>query len=152
MEKYNRLTIIKEVEPKIYNRRTKKRFECKCDCNNLIIVFLEHLKNGHTKSCGCLRIEKSSEIKHGHSNRTQTYNSWAGMKQRCFYIKHKYYFNYGGRGITVCERWMNFSNFLEDMGERPKGTTLDRINPNGNYEPSNCRWATIEEQIKNRRI
>jgi hypothetical protein len=83
--------------------------------------------------------------------RTTEYNCWLGMKDRCFNPNRKFYLNYGGRGITVCNRWMKFENFLEDMGERPPGLTLDRVNNNRNYEPNNCRWATRKQQSANRR-
>ena len=85
--------------------------------------------------------------------KTPGYTSWQAMKQRCYYPKHKDYANYGGRGITVCDRWQNsFANFIADMGERPKGLTLERRDTNGNYEPTNCYWATASEQMINRRF
>lgn len=88
--------------------------------------------------------------RHGMHN-TKTYHSWEQMKQRCLNPKATRYPTYGGVGITICERWSEFKNFYEDMGIRPAGTTLDRINPYGNYEPNNCRWATYKEQVHNRR-
>lgn len=93
--------------------------------------------------------------KHWHAQRgrplSPEYHSWAAMKKRCNNPNFKYYYNYGGRGITYCERWETFTNFLADMGPRPEGTSLDRIDPDGNYEPGNCRWATRTEQNRNRR-
>lgn len=91
---------------------------------------------------------------HGRSSKSKpdrTYSSWTSMKTRCTNEKNKNYFSYGGRGITFCERWASFDNFLADMGERPEGMTLDRKDTNGNYEPSNCRWATSKEQMDNQR-
>jgi hypothetical protein len=90
-------------------------------------------------------------MKHGHRKlRTPTYRSWQAMKERCFNEKSIGYKRYGGKGITVCERWKNsFENFLADMGERPEGKTIDRIDHTGNYEPSNCKWSTRKEQARN---
>ena len=103
------------------------------------------------------KMEKKvhGNTKHGHSLRngkpSPIYQSWKAMKARCQNPNHPDYNYYGGRGIKVCERWMDFANFLEDMGEKPKGLTLDRVDNNGDYEPSNCRWATPKQQAQNKR-
>jgi hypothetical protein len=136
-------------------------FLCRCDCGNIVKKssrVLSDVERQSTKSCGCLRHDVSRKHllgntffkKHGASN-TQIYYVWKSMKDRCFRQKCKDYPYYGGRGITVCDRWLKFENFLADMGERPDGTSIDRIDNDGNYEPSNCRWATWSEQMKNKR-
>jgi hypothetical protein len=147
---------------------TKKRIKiywfCKCTCGTIKSVVAINLTSGITKSCGCLRNEISSEIgkrskKHGLEG-TRFYRIWTSMKQRCTNINNKDYPRYGGRSIIVCPEWLQFENFRNDMyksylkhveefGE--KDTSIDRIKVMGNYEPSNCRWATCEEQWKNRR-
>ena len=127
-----------------------------CDCGNVDVYRAASIKVGHTTSCGCYSREVTGSLnrKHGHAsyNRSKAYNSWAAMKRRCYDKNNNYYKIYGGRGIRVCDRWLNsFENFLEDMGEPPTKThTLDRYpDGNGNYDPLNCRWATPKEQGQN---
>ena len=121
---------------------------CVCSCGNEVKALGGNLRRGLTKSCGCLRDE--NRTKHGMWG-TPTYWIWHGMLDRCRNHNSESYHNYGARGITVCDRWIEFENFLEDMGERPEGLSIDRIENSGNYEPSNCRWATQKEQGRNRR-
>jgi hypothetical protein len=132
--------------------QTKRRCTCICDCGQRTIVDSGNLTSGNTRSCGCLRHEHpGAKPKHGHGHRTPTYSSWQSMLDRCTNPNHVYFRLYGGRGITVCDRWRSFENFLADMGLRPEGRSLDRVDPDGIYEPTNCRWATAVEQRRNRR-
>ena len=124
-------------------RRAISRYVC--HCGNFIDAREDHVKRGRIYTCGCLKTGA-----HGMAG-TPTYLSWQHMKQRCFNPKNQSYANYGGRGITVCDRWLKFENFYADMGVRPDGMSLERKENNGDYEPNNCRWATQQEQTCNTR-
>lgn len=162
-ERIGRLVIVAE-HPERHNH--KRRYICQCDCGREAVVASNLLTMGHTRSCGCLVIEQAvrqgrmNNIAHGHAgdggkSRSPTYQSWRSAIERCRDRGNASYGRYGGRGISVCGRWSGrggFANFLADMGERPDGHTLDRIDPNGDYEPGNCRWATrIQQARENRR-
>jgi hypothetical protein len=159
-QRFERLVVLERAENNKNNKCRGARWKCSCDCGATTVVPAGSLRSGHTKSCGCFQREQVRErhTKHGHSSGgarqdSPTYMSWIAMKSRCFNPNRKKYIEYGGRGITVCDRWKDsFANFLSDVGERPLGKTLDRYpNNDGNYEPSNTRWATSSEQMSNRR-
>lgn len=120
---------------------------CQCDCGEQVTVAGASLRKGLTQSCGCLFAE--TWTRHGMAH-TREYNSWSAMRHRCMTPTANSYDRYGGRGIQVCDEWKDsFEQFYRDMGPRPEGTTLDRINNDGHYQPSNCRWATYAEQRQN---
>ena len=126
-------------------------WRCMCDCGSRTEVSSGKLRSGHTKSCGCLRVESKPNLKHGFANKSSTYKSWKQMRDRCNNPNSTQYKWYGERGIKVCEEWDDYAAFLQDMGERPIGTTLDRIDPDKGYDKDNCRWATPREQAETNR-
>lgn len=129
------------------------KYRCICICGTERRLLRSNLLYGNTKSCGCKAKEMQLAVrtKHGKCG-TPTYRIWQAMMERCLNPKHQSYVNYGARGITVCDRWLSFDNFFSDMGERPAGLQVDRINNDGNYEPSNCRWVTPLQNSRNKRV
>ena len=156
---------MRDIARKTYNRLTAQwpvgkqgrniLWLCLCSCGSLHLVQysgLTRLDKKRVQSCGCLN--KESHLKHGHSvggKRSREFNTWHAMMQRCFNPNNKNYKDYGGRGITVCPRWVRFENFLNDMGVKPRGLTIERKNNNKGYSPSNCMWATWTQQAHNKR-
>lgn len=147
---FSRLTVLEFVG---FNRY-RSVWKCVCSCGTEKTIIGAALTSGATKSCGCLSAETLGNRNRTHGlSLTTEYKVWAGMHRRCAVPSCKGYHRYGGRGITVCERWNDFETFLADMGNRPsKEHSLDRKNNNGNYEPGNCRWATRKEQHENTSI
>jgi len=139
------------------SKNRKAVWECVCDCGKTVFVTSSHLETGNTKSCGCFKRELVSLQKttHGHARqgaKTVEYNVWADIIKRCKNSNSKNYHNYGGRGIKVCDRWLSYENFFADMGLRPSSKhSIERKEVNGDYEPSNCCWATRQEQQRNTR-
>ena len=127
------------------------RWLVQCDCGNAKEVDGANLRYGRTKSCGCQQVSGAAlRTRHGLS-KTKTHNVWVGMRQRCENPANPVFEHYGGRGISVCERWKVFENFLADMGIAPAGKSIERVDNHKNYEPGNCIWANQLDQVKNRR-
>lgn len=164
---FGRLTVLWPAGRVKKTNRTYLVYACQCDCGNIVYPTAQVLRSGHTKSCGCLMkdinreklLDNQTGLKHGHNTdkkgMTPTYKAWNAMKQRCTNPKNASYKNYGARGVTYDPRWEQFENFLADMGEKPgskREYSLDRIDNNKGYYKDNCRWATIREQNRNRRV
>ena len=154
-EKIGEWTILKRVQ----SNRSGSIYECVCSCGTLRIIPRCNLVSGKTRSCGCVKSELIAEkkLKHGQSCKsktkpTKTYAAWSSMITRCTNKNNKSWGNYGGRGVKVCDRWINsFEDFYKDMGDAPINYSLDRIDFNGDYDPYNCRWADNKTQSRNRR-
>ncbi len=152
-QKFGRLTVIRPTNERCFGRVV---WLCRCDCGAIVKIDRGNLMNGSSRSCGCLKRAPLKERRkasdyHVNGERSGTYICWGSMRQRCNNPKNPNYKDYGGRGIVVCERWNDYKNFLKDMGKRPEGLTLERIENDGNYEPENCKWVSMIEQGRNRR-
>lgn len=143
---FGRLIVIERAE----NAGRHPKWKCVCECGREAVIYGSNLRQGYTKSCGCLHSEKTVEAHTTHGKaRSPEYITWRNMIDRCSNRNRREFKDYGGRGIAVCERWTVFENFFEDMGSKPEGLSLDRIDVNSGYSKENCRWATAKEQARN---
>lgn len=153
-EKFGRLNVVRFAGKRINSLGYPVWFwECKCDCGNMVFARGTSIACGESKSCGCFQRDDASRVHtiHGLSNSPE-YKTWTAIRDRCFNPNTEFWRYYGGRGVKVCDRWMDFENFFADMGVRPSSKhSIERRNTNGDYEPSNCCWATWVDQSRNRR-
>lgn len=149
-EVFGRLTVTGEASR---SKAGRKRWLCRCACGKEVVVSRSNLTTNHTRSCGCLGAECAARRRTTHGmTSSPEHKTWRSMRKRCSNPNDTCFDDYGGRGIKVCERWAAFENFLADMGKKPSSKhSLDRLDNNGNYEPGNCRWATVVQQARNRR-
>lgn len=148
------LMVIEPAEPVKSGSRLRKAWTCQCACGMAKVVLDQSLRTGRTTSCGCVARLTSTRTRHGATSggrQTKTYQAWRDMLQRCNNPNNPSYKNYGGRGITVIERWKVFDEFLQDMGEAPVGLTIDRIDSDKGYEPGNCEWSNWDSQALHKR-
>lgn len=143
-KKFNKLLVLRDSG--LRGARNRIKYVCLCDCGNESIVFGDPLRRGHTKSCGCDKsIIMTKHGKHG----SGAYKTWDKMIQRCTNPKNHAYKHYGEKGVFVCKEWMEFKSFYADMGDRPNGMTIDRLNHEDGYYKENCVWTTQESQTQN---
>jgi hypothetical protein len=156
-QRFGKLVVERRAKPNT-NARQRAHWRCRCDCGRTTVKLGKYLTNGDTRSCGCEQraMRARGNVKHrgiigGHKERE--YGIWRSMKSRCYVTSSSNYRFYGGRGVRICDRWLkDYAAFRADMGPCPEGFTIDRIDPSGNYEPSNCRWASWADQHRNLRV